>query len=98
MLFAVFRPHVPTGIKGDSMLFHLLRMELDEHGRVIAQTDTQPLYELREDAMVMAEFEAARCYSEYGYNAERDCWWSKDTQGRTFRFEVRPVAPASAAA
>jgi hypothetical protein len=46
----------------------------------------------------MAEFEAARCYSEYGFNAERDCWWSKDTQGRTFRFEVRPVAPASAAA
>jgi len=82
----------------NSMLFHLLRIELDESGRVVTQTDTQPLYELREDAMVMAEFEAARCYSEYGYNVERDCWWSRDRQGRNFRFEVRPVTAAGVAA
>jgi hypothetical protein len=80
------------------MLFHLLRIELDERGGVVAQTETQPLYELRADAMVMAEFEAARCYSEYGYNVERDCWWSRDPHGRNFRFEVRPIEESSAAA
>ena len=80
------------------MLFHLMRVELDERGGVVSQTDTQPLYELREDAMVMAEFEAARCYSEYGYSVERDCWWSRDRHGRNFRFEVQPVTVSSAAA
>jgi hypothetical protein len=80
------------------MQFLLVRIELDEYDRVIAQTATQPLYELREDALVMAEFEAARCYSEYGYNAERDCWWSRDRDGRRFRFEVLPVVASEIAA
>jgi hypothetical protein len=80
------------------MLFHLMRIELDERGRVVAQAETQPLYELREDAMVMAEFEAARCYSEYGYSADGDCWWSRDRYGHTFRFEVRAVAASGIAA
>jgi hypothetical protein len=79
------------------MLFHLLRIELNEQDCVIAQTETQPFYELREDAMVMAEFEAARCCGEYGYNHESDCWWSRDPNGRRFRFEVRAVATPGAA-
>jgi hypothetical protein len=79
------------------MLFHLLRIELNEQDCVIAQTETQPLYELREDAMVMAEFEAARCSGEYGYNHERGYWWSRDASGRRFRFEVHAVAAPNAA-
>ena len=80
------------------MLFHLLRIELDAGGDVVARTETQPFYELREDAMVMAEFEAARCYSDYGYSVERDCWWSRDPRGRTFRFEVQAVGTTNVVA
>jgi hypothetical protein len=79
------------------MLFHLLRVEVDEDDRVVAQTGTQPLYELREDAMVMAEFEAARCHGDYGYSVERDCWWSRDNQGRRYRFEVKEVTASPVA-
>jgi hypothetical protein len=80
------------------MLFHLLRVEVDEDDRVVAQTGTQPLYELRQDAMVMAEFEAARCLGDYGYCVETDCWWGRDRHGRRFRFEVRPVEASNVAA
>jgi hypothetical protein len=77
------------------MLFYLLRIELNEQDSVIAQTETQPLYELREDAMVMAEFEAARTHGDFGYNRERDCWWSCDANGRRYRFEVHAVKVAA---
>jgi len=80
------------------MQFLLVRIEFDEYDRVIEQTATQPLYELREDALVMAEFEAARCYSEYGYNAERGYWWSRDRDGRRFRFEVHSAVASGIAA
>ena len=74
------------------MLFRLMRIELNEQDCVIAQTETRPLFELRHEAMVMAEFEAARCAGDYGYSCDGDCWWSRDADGRRFRFEVHPIA------
>ena len=50
------------------MLFQLVRLEISEDGNVIAREETQPLFELQQDAMAMAEFEAARCYEDYRYS------------------------------
>jgi hypothetical protein len=63
---------------------------------VIARKETQPLFQLREDAMVLAEFDAARASDEYGYDADRDCWWARDRE-RLVLFVVEPVAEKIAA-
>jgi|GEM_PF-2231514 hypothetical protein len=73
------------------MLFQLVRLELNENGKVISRSVTQPLYGLREDAMAMAEFEAARCFGEYDYDAENDCWNAIDAHHRMFRFAIEPI-------
>jgi hypothetical protein len=80
------------------MLFRLVRTEVDEENRVITQMETRPLFELRDDAIMMAEFEAARSGGEYGYNRDKDYWWSHDAHGRRFRFEVYTVGATEAAA
>ena len=80
------------------MLFRLVRIELSEQNSVVAQTETRPFYELREDAVKMAEFGAARCGGDYGYNCERDYWWGRDTNGRRFRFEVHAMTETDVAA
>ena len=58
----------------------------------------QPLFELREDAMAMAEFDASRLWGDYGCDDERGGWWATDARGRKYRFVVEPVAAADAAA
>ena len=58
----------------------------------------EPLFELREDAMAMAEFDASRLWGDYGCDDERDGWWATDARGRKYRFVVEPVAAADAAA
>jgi hypothetical protein len=70
------------------MPFQIVRLELSESGEVIARRPLQPVFELRDDASALAEFDAGRCEGECGYDAERDCWWARDSQGRTFRFVV----------
>ena len=79
------------------MLFQLIEIELDERDQVIAETKTLPLFELREHAMAMAEFAAARRHGDYGYDAARDCWWA-ESGARTVRYAVRPVPALDAAA
>ena len=80
------------------MQFRLVRIELNEQNSIVAQTETRPFYELRDDAMQMAEFGAARCGGEYGYNREKDYWWGRDVRGRRFRFEVQAVEATGVAA
>jgi hypothetical protein len=80
------------------MLFQLVEMTLDDQGHVIKETRTQPLFELHDDAMAMAEFAAARCHGDYGYDAERDCWWACNYPDRMLRFVVQPVAALDVAA
>jgi len=72
------------------MAFQIVRIELNESEEIIARKPLQPTFELRSDAMALAEFDAGRCDGEFGYDTERDCWWAQDS-GRTFRFIVEPV-------
>ncbi len=66
-----------------------------ERPRRLSRNALQPLYELRDHAVVMAEFEAARCWGDYGYDAEQDSWWATDRHGGHFRFVIEPVGEAA---
>lgn len=78
------------------MIFQLVKLVMDEAGLVIGRKETQPLFQLREDAMALAEFDAARAGDEYGYDADRDCWWAREGE-RLVLFVVEPVAEQIAA-
>ena len=75
------------------MSFQIVRLELDDEDEVIARRPL-PLFDLRCDAVALAEFDAGRCDGDFGYDAERDCWWARDA-GRTFRFVVKPAGAES---
>ena len=78
------------------MIFQIVQLATDETGLVVARRETQPLFQLREDAMALAEFDAARTSDDYGYDAGRDCWWARDRE-RLVWFVVEPVAEKIAA-
>ena len=59
-------------------MFQIVRLELDRDDRVVARRPLQPPYELLEDAMALAEFDASRCAGAYGYDGELECWWAQD--------------------
>lgn len=42
------------------MPFQITRIEIDARNSVIARQPTQPLFELEQDALALAEFDAAR--------------------------------------
>ena len=77
-------------------MFQIVRLVVDEADLAIARRETQPLFQVREDAMALAEFDAARASDEYGYDVDRDCWWARD-RSRLLRFVVEPVAEKIAA-
>jgi hypothetical protein len=79
-------------------MFQIVRLMLDDHGCVAVSRPLQPLYELREDAAAMAEFDCCRLGDDYGYDDDRDCWWAVDGRGRVHRFEIKQVIDASMAA
>src|SRR5262249_49169989 len=70
----------------------------DENGVVAMRRPLQPLYELWEDAIAMAEFDSSRLWGDYGYDEERGDWWAGDSRGRVYRFVVGGGAAAGAAA
>jgi len=72
------------------MVFRLVRVELNTDGQEVGRRVTQPLYERREDAMAIAERDAA-WRGEYGYDREGECWWAHDGN-RMLRFVVEAVA------
>ena len=53
-------------------MFQIVRVELGRDGRVVARWPLQPLYELFDDAMALAEFDASRCAGDYGYDERYD--------------------------
>ena len=63
-------------------MFQIVRLALDDNGEIDARRPLQPLFELREDAMAMAEFDASRLWGDYGCDDERDGWWATDARGR----------------
>ena len=79
-------------------MFQIVRLTLDDKGDIAVRRPLEPLFELREDAMAMAEFDASRLWGDYGCDDERDCWWATDARGRRYRFVVEPVAVTDAAA
>jgi len=79
-------------------MFQIIHCELDDNGEEVVRRPLQPLYELREDAIAMAEFDSSRLWGDYGYDEERKCWWGSDSRGRMHRFEVEEVAAKDAAA
>jgi hypothetical protein len=79
-------------------MFQIVRLTLDDDGAISARRPLQPLYELREDAMAMAEFDASRLWGDYGYDEGRDCWWATDSRGQPYRFVIEETAAAGVAA
>jgi hypothetical protein len=73
-------------------MFQIVRLELDRSGQVMARWPLQPLYDLFEDAMALAEFDASRCGTDYGFDMERECWWAQRGDGSSYRFVVEQVA------
>lgn len=72
------------------MAFQLVRLEINCDGQVIGRRESQPLYERRDNAMAMAEYDAA-WYGEYGYDSAEDVWWAQSGR-RMFRFVVEATA------
>ena len=79
-------------------MFQIIRLTLDDTGEIAVRRPLQPLFDLREDAMAMAEFDASRLWGDYGCDVERDCWWATDAGGRKYRFVVEAVAADDVAA
>jgi hypothetical protein len=79
-------------------MFQIVRLALDDSDNVVARRALQPLFELLDDAMAMAEFDASRLWGDYGRDEERDCWWATDSRGNKYRFAVEEVAVADVAA
>jgi hypothetical protein len=77
-------------------MFQIVRVELNRDGQVVARRPLQPLYDLRDDAMALAEFDASRCAGDYGFDEEYGGWWACDG-GRTYRFVIEQVAATSLA-
>jgi hypothetical protein len=79
-------------------VFQIVHCVLDDKNEVVTRRPLQPLFELWEDATAMAEFDSSRLWDDYGYDEERSCWWSKDSRGRMYRFEVEEVMATGVAA
>jgi hypothetical protein len=86
-------------------MFQIVRVELNPDGHVVARRPLQPLYDLWDDAMALAEFDASRCAGDYGLlpdpppfagEGTGEGWWAHD-DGRTFRFVIEQVAATSLA-
>jgi hypothetical protein len=77
-------------------MFQIIRVEMNNDGVVVARRPLQPLYDLWDDAMALAEFDASRCADDYGYDEQHDAWWASDG-GRHYRFVIEEVVPRSMA-
>ena len=56
------------------------------------------MFELQQDAMAMAEFEAARYYEDYEFDDDNDCWTVRDCRDRKFRLVIEPLSDSRIAA
>jgi hypothetical protein len=79
-------------------MHQIVRLALDDDGNVIARRGLQPLFELREHAMLMARKAAAGLWGDFGYDEHLNCWWASDSRGRQYRFVVEQLAAADMAA
>jgi hypothetical protein len=82
-------------------MFQIVRVELNRDDQVVARRPLQPLYDLWDDAMALAEFDASRCAGDYGplpdpVEGTGGGWWARD-DGRTYRFVIEQVVATSLA-
>jgi hypothetical protein len=92
---------VPQPLRSQSRIarmFQIVRLALDDNDTIAARRPLQPLFELWEDAVAMAEFDASRLWGDYGWDEERNCWWATDSRGARYRLAVETVASAEVAA
>ena len=76
-------------------IFQIVRLDLNWDDYVSVRRALQPSYQLLEDAMALAEFDASRCGGDYGYDDVRECWWACDGQGRKYRFVIEEISTVS---
>ena len=76
-------------------MFQIVCLELNWDDDVFGRRPLQPSYELLEDAMALAEFDASRCGGDYGYDELHVCWWAYDDDGRKYRFVIEQMAPTA---
>jgi hypothetical protein len=76
-------------------MFQIVCLELSWDDDVFGRHPLQPSYELLEDAVALAEFDASRCGGDYGYDELHECWWAYDDERRKYRFVIEQVAPTA---
>jgi hypothetical protein len=69
-------------------MFQVVRVALDEMDSSRARRALQPLYELWDDAVAMAEFDASRLWGDYGWDEGHGCWWATDARGNGYLFMI----------
>ena len=72
-------------------MFQIVCLELNWDDDIFGRRALQPPYEVLEDALALAEFDASRCGGDYGYDDVRECWWACDDHGRKYRFVIERV-------
>jgi len=72
-------------------MFQIVCSELDPEGKVVTRWAVQPIYELEEDALAIAEFDALRLSKDGQLDASSDGLHATDPRGRTFRIEVNEL-------
>jgi hypothetical protein len=73
------------------MPFQITRIEVDNRNSVVARRTTEPLFELEQDALALAEFDALRAGEDSGFDAERNCFWARLADDLELRFVVEEV-------
>jgi hypothetical protein len=79
-------------------MFQIVISELDCDGKVVAHWPVQPLYELWDHAVAIAEFDASRLSEDGSFEEADGCIQLTDTSGRALRIEVRELASIELAA
>jgi hypothetical protein len=79
-------------------MFQIVRLTLDHNDDIIARRPLRPVFELRDDALIMARHEASGLWGDYGYDLKRHCWWGSDDRGWQYRFVVEEATAGDIAA
>jgi hypothetical protein len=77
--------------------YQIVRIERDAMDGIVAARQTQPLFELEQDALALAEFDALRTGEDCGFDEALNGWWAIDPAGRRMQFVVQPLAAGMAA-
>ncbi len=77
------------------MPFQITRIETDARNSVIVRQATQPLFELEQDALALAEFDAARAGEDSGFEPATNSFWAKLPDGLEVRFVVEKIELAA---